>query len=124
MGDVVRRVGVPTARTAHSMRYCVDGGGKLVLAFDRAGRLRLAASTSFSTHVQRIRTGSSLRRVKRVYPHALWVGKQLLRAGRRSRVLFGSCSCGSVAFVAVSDARTAAKLRYYARRAGLTKRRR
>ncbi|HEX4720680.1 MAG TPA: hypothetical protein VH300_19320 [Thermoleophilaceae bacterium] len=120
-GDVIRRLGVPTAQTAGSMGYCVDGGGKLAMAFDRRGRLRLAASTSFSTHVHRIRTGSSLIRVKRAYPRAFWIGKRLLRARRGSRVLFGSCSCGSVAFVAVSDARTAAKLRYYARRAGLTR---
>lgn len=90
-----------------------------MMGFDRRGRLRLAASTSFSTHVNRLRTGSSLRHVKRVYPHALWIGRELLRARRGSRVVFGSCSCGSVAFVAVTDARSAAKIRYYARRAGV-----
>jgi hypothetical protein len=117
--DVIRRLGLPAGRTAQSMRYCVEGGGKLVMGFDSAGRLRLAASTSFSTRIHRVRTGSSLRRVKRVYPHALWIGRQLLRAGRKSRVVFGSCSCGSVAFVAVTNARSAARIRYYARRAGL-----
>jgi hypothetical protein len=117
--DVIRRLGLPAGRTAQSMRYCVDGGGKLLMAFDSAGRLRLAASTSFSTHIHRVRTGSSLRRVKRVYPHARWIGKRLLRADRNSRVVFGSCSCGSVAFVGVTNARTAAQIRYYARQAGV-----
>jgi hypothetical protein len=117
--DVIRRLGVPTAHTATALSYCVDGGGKLLMAFDNRGRMRLAASTSFSTHVRGLRTGSSLRHVKRVYPHALWIGKRLLRARRGSRVVFGSCSCGSVAFVAVTNARSAAQIRYYARRAGV-----
>ena len=116
---VVRRLGEPAAQTAHSMRYCIDGGGKLLMAFDHRHVLRLAASTSFSTHVRGLRAGSSLRHVKRVYPHAFWIGRQLLRAGRRSRVLFGSCSCGSIAFVAVTDAQTSAKMRYWTRRAGV-----
>jgi hypothetical protein len=81
--------------------------------------LRFAASTSFSTHVHRLRTGSSLRRVKRVYPHARWIGKRLLRARSGSRVVFGSCSCGSVAFVAVTNLRSAAQIRYYAKKAGV-----
>jgi hypothetical protein len=114
--DVIRRLGLPAGRTAQSMRYCVDGGGELRMAFDTAGRLRFAASTSFSTHIHRVRTGSSLRRVKHVYPHARWIGRQLLRASRTSRVVFGSCSCGSVAFVAVTNARSVGQIRYYARR--------
>ena len=117
--DVIRRLGVPAEHSAYSLRYCVDGGGKLLMAFDDGGRLRLAASTSFSTHIRRLRTGSSLRHVKRVYPHALWIGKQLLRASRKSRVVFGSCSCGSVAFVAVTDVRPAGQIRRYAKRAGV-----
>jgi hypothetical protein len=116
---VIRRLGVPTEHSGATLRYCVDGGGKLQMAFDDHGRLRLAASTSFSTHVRKLRTGSSLRHVKRVYPHARWIGRGLLRAGRRSRVIFGSCSCGSVAFVAVTNARSAGQVRYYVRRAGL-----
>jgi hypothetical protein len=117
--EVISRLGAPAGSTGRSLRYCVDGGGKLLMGFDRHGRLRLAASTSFSTHVHRLRTGSSLRHVKRVYPHAFWIGTRLLRAGRRSRVVLGSCSCGSVAFVAVTDARTVPQIRYYARQAGV-----
>jgi hypothetical protein len=117
--DVIRRLGAPAAHSASSFRYCVDGGGSLLMAFDSSGRLRLAATTSFSTHIHRLRTGSSLRHVRRVYPHAVWIGKRLLRAGRRSRVVFGSCSCGAVAFVAVTNARSAGKIRYSARHAGV-----
>lgn len=116
---VVRRLGPPAAQSGRSMRYCVAGGGKLVMAFDRAGRLRLAGSTSRTTRVHGLRTGSSLRRVKRVYPRARWIGKPVLRAGPLSRVVLGSCSCGSVSFVAVTDVRSRAKIRYYAHRAGL-----
>jgi hypothetical protein len=115
--DVLRRLGPPAQQTRSSMRYCVDGGGALLMAFDARGRLRLAASTSFSTRVHKLRTGSSLLRVKHVYPHAFWIGRLLLRAGHGSRVVFGSCSCGTVSFVAVTDARTPAKIRYYAKRA-------
>jgi hypothetical protein len=99
------------------MRYCIDGGGKLLMAFDDTGRLRFTASTSFSTHIHRLRTGSSLVRVKRVYPHAFWIGRLLLRADHGSRVVFGSCSCGSVSFVAITNLRTAAQIREYAARA-------
>jgi hypothetical protein len=117
--QVVSRLGMPSNQSAGSMRYCVSGGGSLLMAFDGRGRLRLAASSSFSTHVHGLRTGSSLTHVKRVYPHAFWIGTRLLRAGHRSRVVFGSCSCGSVAFVAVTDARTPAQIRHWARRAGV-----
>jgi hypothetical protein len=117
--DVIRRLGVPTEHSASSLRYCVQSGGKLVMAFDHRGRLRLAASTSFGTRVRKLRTGSSLARVKRVYPHARWIGKQLLRASRTSRVVLGSCSCGSVSFVGVTNARTPAQIRFYVKRAGL-----
>ncbi|MEA2483250.1 MAG: hypothetical protein QOC55_1197 [Thermoleophilaceae bacterium] len=113
--DVIRRLGLPTAQSAQYLRYCVDGGGKLVMAFDTSSRLRLAASTSFSTRVRGLRTGSSLRHVKRVYPHAYWIGKRLLRAKRGSRVVFGSCRCGSVSFVAVTNLKTARQIRHYAR---------
>jgi hypothetical protein len=117
--NVLRRLGSPAQQSAQSMRYCVDGGGKLLMSFDTRGRLRLAASTSFSTRIRKLRTGSSLVRVKRVYPHAFWIGKQLLRAGHGSRVVFGSCSCGSVSFVAITNVRTAPKIRYYAKLAGV-----
>src|SRR3954454_3830530 len=117
--DLIRRLGPPVTRSAAQLRYCVDGGGKLLLAFDKRGRLRLAASTSFSTRVHRLRTGTSLRRVKRVYPHARWIGRRLLRASRHSRVVFGACSCGSVSFVAVTKAGSNARVRYWVRRVGL-----
>lgn len=117
--DVIRRLGVPTSHSAGSLRYCVDGGGELLMAFDASGRMRLAASTSFSTRVHQLRTGSSLAHVKRVYPHARWIGKQLLRASRRSRVIFGSCSCGSVSFVGVTSAASDGRIRHYARLAGV-----
>jgi hypothetical protein len=117
--QVLRRLGAPADQGTRWARYCVAGGGRLVMSFDRAGRLRLAASTSFSTHVHRLRAGSSLRRVRRVYPHARWIGPQLLRASRRSRVVLGSCSCGSLAFVAVTNVKSPARIRWYAKRAGL-----
>ena len=118
-GQVIGRLGTPVSQSRYAMRYCVNGGGEVLLAFDGRGRLRFVASTSFSTHIHRIRTGSSLLRVKHVYPHAFWIGKRLLRAGHGSRVVFGSCSCGSVAFVAITDALRPGRIRYYAGRAGL-----
>jgi hypothetical protein len=117
--DILRRLGLPASQGPSAMRYCVEGGGKLLLAFDTAGKLRLAASTSFSTHIRRVRTGSSLVRVKHVFPHARWIGKRLLRTTARSRVVLGSCSCGSVSFVAITTARSAGKIRYYAKKAGV-----
>src|SRR4051812_31084788 len=48
--DVIRRLGTPSEHSASSLRYCVRAGGKLLMAFDHRGRLRLAASTSFGTH--------------------------------------------------------------------------
>jgi hypothetical protein len=117
--DLIRRLGAPASQSAASLRWCVDGGGELRAAFDARGRLRLTASTSFSTHVHKLRTGSSLQHVKRVYVHAFWIGKRLLRASHGSRVVFGSCSCGSVAFVAITDLRRPAQIRAYVRRVGL-----
>jgi hypothetical protein len=117
--DVLRRLGPPAQQGPHSMRYCVDGGGKLLLAFDATGRVRFVASTSFSTHARKVRTGTSLVGVLRSYPHAFWIGKRLLRATRGSRIVFGSCGCGSVDFVGVTDVRAAARIRWYAKRAGV-----
>ena len=57
---VGRRIG-PPARTARGvLRYCVKGGGSVVMAFDAKGRVSLAATTARGHKRSKIGRGSSL----------------------------------------------------------------
>lgn len=114
--QVLRRLGTPLAQGRHSLKYCVSGGGVLTVTLDAAGYVRFVKSTSFSSRLGRLRPGSSLRAFKRAYPHAVRIGRRLVRTTRRSRFVFGTCACGSAAFIAVTNADSAAKIRYYAKR--------
>jgi hypothetical protein len=121
---VGRRLG-PPARTARGvLRYCVKGGGSVLAAFTKKGRVGFAATTAKSHKRQGIGRGSTLRALRRKYGKRLRVtvpGVYRVRAKGSQHLLFGTRR-GKVTFVAVADSnlvlrRTA--LRTQLRRAAL-----
>lgn len=121
---VVRRAGAPSTRARQAFRYCVSGGGRVLLAFSRRGDLRLVATTARGHAARGVRPGSSVRRLGRAFPDARSLGPGLLGTSRSSRVVFG-VRRGRVTFVAVTGRRQIkrpALLRYYLAKAGLRRR--
>jgi len=102
---VGRRIG-PPARTARGvLRYCVEGGGSVVTAFDAKGRVSLAATTARGHRRQKIGRGSSLKALDKQFGRRLRSAGQGVRrvaSGTSRGVLFG-VRRGKVTFVAVAD---------------------
>jgi hypothetical protein len=120
---VLRRAGAPRVRKRRAFRYCVRGGGRLVVAFSKRGRARLVVTTARRHRARRVRRGARLRTVLRTYPRARRVSRGLYVVRRRRA---GSLVIGigrrRVRFVAVTarrDARSPRRLRVFLRRAGL-----
>ena len=121
---VGRRVG-PPARTARGvLRYCVKGGGSVVVAFDGNGRVRLAATTARGHRRLAVGRGSTERALRTRFGGRLRsAGPGLLRvAGGPSRQLLFGLRRRRVTFVAVASSPLLAKrnaLRTQLRRAAL-----
>lgn len=103
LGDTAERAlyraGQPASRPGRSFRYCVAGGGRAALVFNRAGRAVLAVATARRAH-----TARGPRRM--LYPGVWRVG----------RYVYGS---GFVAMAASSELHSPARLRSDLRAAGL-----
>ncbi len=130
--DARHRLGPPSRRRGRVWSYCVQGGGKLVLVFDRRKRVRFVASTARGHKRLGIGPRTSARRLLRSRAFRrgglipLKSGVYRLRRGRSRRVVFG-VRRGRVRFVGVTDRRLLRKrgaLIRTARRAGLAPRRR
>jgi len=110
-------------------RYCVRGGGKVLLVFSKRRRVAFVASTARGHRRQRVGSGSTVRRLRRVFRRAgvstLPSGMLRVRRGASRRVLFGTRR-GRVRYVAVADGATLRKrsrLLGAQKRAGLRPRR-
>ena len=101
---VLLRGGPPQRASTGSLRYCVEGGGNVVVVFSRRGRARLILTTSRSA-TGRVAPGDSVRKLRRTYRERR-VGRNLFRVGR-SR-LFGVRG-RRVAFAAVASRRVIAR---------------
>ncbi len=116
----------PPARTARGvLRYCVKGGGSVLAAFTKAGRVGFAATTAAGHKRQGIGRGSSLTALRRKYGKRLrTVAPSVYRvAGVKAarHVVFGVRK-GRVTFVAVADTKLVSSprtLRTQLRRAAL-----
>lgn len=118
---VIQRAGAPAHRSRGALRYCVEGGGRVLLSFARDGRLRLVATTALRHRIRRIGVGTRVSNVRRRFGGTRRLGPGLLTMGRSSRVVLGHRS-GRVTFVAVAgrrEARRPALVRYHLRRAGI-----
>jgi hypothetical protein len=79
--DVLGALGQPLRAKTGVFRYCVTGGGRFLVAFDRLGRVRLIASTAPRHAAKGVRTGSSLAQLKRRFPKARLITRRVLAAG-------------------------------------------
>jgi hypothetical protein len=95
-----RRLGAPRRRRGSVSRWCVTGGGSVVVAFAR-GQAALVATTARGHRSRRIAPGSSARVVRRTFPFGRLALRGVRRAGRRSRVVIGVRS-GRVGYLAVA----------------------
>ncbi len=122
---VGRRLG-PPGRTARGvLRYCVKGGGSVLLAFTTTSRVGFAATTAKGHKRAGIARGSSLKSLRKKFPKLRTVLPGVYRvAGSASatrHLLFGVRK-GKVTFVAVADSKlisSRTKLRTQLRRAVL-----
>jgi hypothetical protein len=126
---VLRRLGRPRARRRNVWRYCVRGGGRVLLVFSKRKRVAFVASTARRHRRQGVGPSTTVRRLRAVFRR---VGVRALAGGLRVRrgssrqVLFGTRR-GRVRYVAVADRRTLARRSRVVgaqRQAGLRPRRR
>ena len=115
---VAKQVGGPTRKRRRVWRYCVNGGGKVLVVFSRRKRVVFISTTARRHRRGKVHRGTSLRRLRRVYRRRglTRVAPRLFRSGT---VLFG-VRRGKVRFVALASARARpGQLRRYLRRARL-----
>ena len=123
---VGRRLG-PPARTARGvLRYCVKGGGSVLAAFTKSGRVGFAATTAKGHKRQGIGRGSSRQdSLRRKYGRRLRTvvsGVYRIAGVKSSQHLLFGVRKGKVNFVAVADnnlVRSPKTLRTQLRRAAL-----
>ena len=125
---VGRRIG-PPGRTARGvLRYCVKGGGSVLVAFDATGRVALAATTAKGHKRLKVGRGSSVKTLQRRFGARLrsaGSGVRRVASGPSKGVLFG-VRRGKVTFVALADAallRKTSALTTQLRRAALVRKR-
>jgi hypothetical protein len=123
---VGRRIG-PPARTARGvLRYCVKGGGSVVVAFDSHGRVALAATTARGHRRLKIGRGTSATTLRTTFRGRLRTvapGVSRVTSGPSRQLLFGVRK-GRVTFVGVAGTTllgNRAALRTQLRRAALVR---
>ena len=117
----------PPARTARGvLRFCVNGGGRVFVAFSPKGRVQLAATTARGHRRLALGKGATERALRRTFGRRLrsaGSGVRRIAGGPSQQVLFG-VRRGRVTFVAVADRgliRNRRALRSQLRRAGLVR---
>jgi hypothetical protein len=117
----------PPGRTARGvLRFCVTGGGKVLIAFSSKGTVQLAATTAKGHRRLRIGTGATEKALRRTFGRRVRsAGSGLLRvAGGSSRQVVFGVRRGRVTFAAVANRTLLANrraLRSQLRRAGLVR---
>jgi hypothetical protein len=123
---VGRRLGSPTRTARGVLRFCVQGGGSVLAAFDSAGRLSFAATTARLHRRLSIGPGSPVKALQRRFGRRLRSaapGVRRVASGSSRQLLFGVRG-RRVTFVAVADSallRKRSALRSQLRRAGLVR---
>ena len=117
----------PPGRTARGvLRFCVTGGGKVLIGFSAKGRVQLAATTAKAHRRLRIGKGATERALRRTFGRRVRSAGSGLRriAGGPSQQLVFGVRRGRITFVAVADRALIgdrAALRRQLRRAGLVR---
>ena len=121
---VATKLGLAGKRRRGVWRYCVRGGGRFIIVFNRRKRAAFIASTARRHRRGRAHPGISLRRLRRIYRHRLRrVRSDVRRAGP---IVFG-VRRRSVRYIAVASRpllRSRRLLIRYHKRAGFATRRR
>ncbi|HVF78189.1 MAG TPA: sialidase family protein [Solirubrobacteraceae bacterium] len=116
----------PPGRTARGvLRFCVTGGGKVLIAFSAKGTVQLAATTAKQHRRLGIGKGSKVKALRRKFGRRVRSAGGLLRiaGGPSQQIVFGVRE-GRVTFVAVANrslVRDRVALRSQLRRAGLVR---
>ena len=97
--QLIRALGPPAARTRRAYRYCVQGGGRLLIGFSPRARAVLVASTAPGHRARGVGRGSSARAVRRAFPRLRRVRRGIFAVGSRSRALLFNIERGRVRFV-------------------------
>ena len=109
---VLRRLGPPSARQGKVWRYCVRGGGKVLLVFSKRKRLAFVASTARRHTRSGVGPRSTVGRLRKTFRRAgvrsLPGGMLTIRRGASRQVVFGTHR-GRVRYVALADAATLRK---------------
>jgi hypothetical protein len=124
--DLVGRRAGPPSRTARGvLRYCVKGGGSVLVAFDAKGRVNMVATTAKGHRRLKIGRGSSLSSLQKRFGRRLRAGAvagvRRVAGGTSRQLLFG-VSKRRVTFVAIASPSLLSSgkaLRTQLRRAGL-----
>jgi hypothetical protein len=115
----------PVRRTARAFAYCTRrGSGRVAAVFSsrsRRARVELVVSTARGHGNRRVRPGSRRAALARAYPKRVRIGRGLVRASRRSRLVFGLARA-RVRFVAVAGDRALRSPRRLARDLRLARR--
>jgi C-terminal binding-module, SLH-like, of glucodextranase len=117
---VRKSAGTPSRQKRNVYRYCVKGGGRVLVVFSKQGRSRLIITTARGHKVRGVRSGTTVERFRRAFRAAPRAGRGLYLTSRRSHVVIGTRK-GRVRFVAVADRRlanSARQLRSHLRQAG------
>jgi hypothetical protein len=88
------------------IRYCVRGGGRVLVGFDRHGRARIVVSTARRHRSRRVHRGVTARTLRRSFRRAHRLRGTLYGAGGRPtrRIIF-RVRHRRVRFVGVADVR-------------------
>ena len=124
--DLVGRRAGPPARTARGvLRYCVKGGGSVLVAFDAKGRVSMVATTAKGHRRLKVGRGSRLSALRKRFGRRLRsspvAGVRRVSGGASKQLLFG-VRRNKVTFVAVAGTtllRDRSALRTQLRRAAL-----
>lgn len=114
---IVARTGRPSRSGPRALRYCVRGGGRVLVALSSRGRATLITTSARGHRMRGIRRGSSLRALRRAYPSARRLSGPYWATDRSGRLVVGM-KRRRVRFVAVVDNRAIpgpAALRRYLR---------
>jgi hypothetical protein len=123
---VVRRRGLPSRRRKGVWRYCVTGGGKVIVVFNKRKRALFIATTARGHRRGKVRPGVRARTARRVFGRSLRrvrSGVYRVRRGRSKYLVIG-VRRGRVRYLALADRtllRSRRLLLRYHKRAGFVR---
>jgi hypothetical protein len=113
--QIARAVAAPVNRGRNGLRYCVEGGGRVIVATDARHRARLVLTTAPGYRFGRLHVGAS-RSLARRELRGRRLGRNMYTERRGRWVAIARIEAGKVAWIAVADRRVAGSARAVERR--------